>query len=102
MAKRIARGDYSPFVLLYSRGLDTGFGLGVAGVVAPRIEPGAVKHPVDSLWGLAVNVKILAFRGAGRWGHLSLWDVTVCPLGYSEDPAFSCAFVSSASSRCVL
>lgn len=100
--KRIARGQYSVFVCNYSRGIDTGFGLGIAGFTAPRLEFETFKHPIDFIFGLTVKVKSLSFRGCGRWGHLSLTDIRVCPLGYGEDPAYSRFFASSSASRIVL
>lgn len=88
MAKRITRGEYSAFIPTYSRGLDAGFGLGVAGIVAPRVETEVCKDRTCFLHDIKQEVRSLSLRYSGKFGHLATLEACHTSRRYGSNASF--------------
>lgn len=87
-SRRIRRGEYSLWLPSYSQGLPTGYGLGLPGLLCPRIETHANKDPEFWLWGLRQTIKVFTFRACGRWGHSTGQEAMLDPCPYGRKWSF--------------
>lgn len=89
MATRIRRGQYSLWLPSYSLGLATGYGMGLPGLLGPRVESYAHRLRPDHLVQLQTEVKAFTFRPCGRPGHLPIQEAMLDPLPYGSNRSFA-------------